>query len=558
MAAACSGTGASSDHGTTAPGSSLGGSPGAGGGGVQAQGGGGGTGAGGSTATSGTGGAAPAQCPSVSSGVKSKWVYPDANGKLQYATLPTGERILDFSTAGYQGGGVALPVVPVQQTVMPSGGDDTGPIQAALDAVAKRTPENGLRGAVLLAAGSFTLQGSLTISASGVVLRGSGSGTGGTTIHVTGSPRNVITVGGSGSWQASGTTAHVTDAFVPSGARSFHVDSTAGLSVGAAVLVDRPVTTAWIHFMGMDTLVRNGAPQTWISAGTVIHTDRTIAAIQGSLVTLDAPVSDTLDAKYTSASVTPYTFAGRIEEVGVESIHLVAPQQTVPISQPTFGVLSLDAVKNGWVKDVVAEEFTSGFDVGSTAKWITIEDSRFARTAPIDGSAGYPFAYSVGGQGVLVQRSSFEANEVFSYATQARTPGPNVVLDFSTKGNPSNLQPHQRWATGLLVDNADAPGGSIDLMNRGYYGSGHGWTIGFGVAWNSTAATLLIQQPPGSENWAIGSTGMVTTAGEPGGSSTPLPSGIVDALGTAVAPKSLYLAQLCERLGPSALSNIGY
>jgi hypothetical protein len=133
-----------------------------------------------------------------------------------------------------------------------------------------------------------------------------------------------------------------------------------------------------------------------------------------------------------------------------------------------------------------------------------------------------------------------------------------VVLDFSTKGNPSHLQPHQRWATGLLVDNVVATGGTIDLMNRGYYGSGHGWTIGWGVVWNSTALSLLIQQPPGTENWAIGSAGTLATASMPGGDSTLLPSGIIDAHGTAVAPKSLYLAQLCERLGPAALANIGY
>src|SRR5262249_22380026 len=39
---------------------------------------------------------------------------------------------------------------------------------------------------------------------------------------------------------------------------------------------------------------------------------------------------------------------------------------------------------------------------------------------------------------------------------------------------------------------------------------------------------------------------------------TPLPNGIFDSLGTPVTPSSLYLAQLCERLGPPALTNIGY
>jgi hypothetical protein len=36
------------------------------------------------------------------------------------------------------------------------------------------------------------------------------------------------------------------------------------------------------------------------------------------------------------------------------------------------------------------------------------------------------------------------------------------------------------------------------------------------------------------------------------------PPGTFDSHGTPVFPSSLYLAQLCERLGPQALANIGY
>ncbi len=181
------------------------------------------------------------------------------------------------------------------------------------------------------------------------------------------------------------------------------------------------------------------------------------------------------------------------------------------------------------------------------------------RTAPIDGSSGYPFHYSIGGQQTLVLRSSSSGDHIYSYVTQARTPGPNVALDYSSKGNPTTIEPHQRWATGLLLDGVQSPEGGINLKDRGYFGSGHGWTIGFGVVWNGVGNSLIIQQPPGAQNWAIGTSGTVDTAGEPGNADqTPMPSGIIDSHATAVAPKSLYLAQLCERLGPQALANIGY
>jgi hypothetical protein len=51
--------------------------------------------------------------------VHSRWVYPDSSGKLIYKPLESGDRIIDFSYAGYGGGGVALPTFPVKKTVAP-------------------------------------------------------------------------------------------------------------------------------------------------------------------------------------------------------------------------------------------------------------------------------------------------------------------------------------------------------------------------------------------------------------------------------------------------------
>ena len=119
---------------------------------------------------------------------------------------------------------------------------------------------------MLLAAGTFQLSGSLTLATSGVVLRGSGSGAGGTVLNVTGSPRMVLSIAGTGSW-SKGTATTVTDPYVPSGAVTLHVASASGLKVGSPVLVERPVTQAWVDFMGMNDMVRNGMTQTWIEDG---------------------------------------------------------------------------------------------------------------------------------------------------------------------------------------------------------------------------------------------------------------------------------------------------
>ena len=66
---------------------------------------------------------------------QSKWVHAGAGGKLQYTTDARGNRIMDFSHAGYKGGGVALPNVRVARTVKPVVGDNTPQIQAAIDEV---------------------------------------------------------------------------------------------------------------------------------------------------------------------------------------------------------------------------------------------------------------------------------------------------------------------------------------------------------------------------------------------------------------------------------------
>ena len=95
-------------------------------------------------------------------------------------------------------------------------------------------------------------------------------------------------------------------------------------------------------------------------------------------------------------------------------------------------------------------------------------------------------------------------------------------------------------------------------MNRGVAGSGHGWTMGWAVAWNCIAKTYVIQNPPGAANWAIGCIGTRYQTARLFDSSPVLPDGNFDSHDKPVFPQSLYLAQLSERLGNKALQNIGY
>src|SRR5689334_18151840 len=105
---------------------------------------------------------------------------------LSLSAAVEGDRVvIDFSYAGYGGGGVRVPSVPDVLRVRPTGGDDTALIQAALERVASLNADaRGLRGAVLLEGGRFRVAGQLRLRASGVVLRGRGTNL--TTVVATG------------------------------------------------------------------------------------------------------------------------------------------------------------------------------------------------------------------------------------------------------------------------------------------------------------------------------------------------------------------------------------
>src|SRR5690606_18515649 len=76
-------------------------------------------------------------------------VYPGTDGRLSYLPDESGNTIHDASHAGFGGGGVAIPAVPVRETLWPVPGDNTAHLQAAIDRVAALAPDaTGMRGAL--------------------------------------------------------------------------------------------------------------------------------------------------------------------------------------------------------------------------------------------------------------------------------------------------------------------------------------------------------------------------------------------------------------------------
>lgn len=498
---------------------------------------------------------------------ESEWARGGANGTLVYKKTPSGDRIMDFSHAGYRGGGVLLPTVPVKRTVQSAGTNDhTTSIQRALDEVAALPLVDGFRGAVLLSPGEFPCEGTLNIACSGVVLRGSGSGHHAgarTIIRMTGKPHLGIAVRQPRNTREStaptvsrGNTTSITDAYVPSGAVSFTVLDASAFEAGDLIEIRRPVTPAWIEFMGMHDLLRDGKPQTWLRAGSVTRVERGIRGIAGKTITLDVPLPDSFDSKYLNPPgtlVIKLAPALRISQAGIEHLQIDSPPQPISHSQPHFTAVRMDG-EDCWMRDVICNETMNS--VGINGQRITLTGVTVNRKARHEGSSR-PAEFAPNAGQALLDRCAVNADNIWFVATGAGVAGPIVLLNCTFSGE-SRAESHQRWSTGMLYDNCRAPSGGIEFRNRGSMGSGHGWSMGWGVVWNCVAKEYVIQNPPGALNWMIGCIGENTLKPRPFANAPMLPAGTIDSTGRPVSPQSLYLAQLGERLGPQALKNIGY
>jgi hypothetical protein len=496
---------------------------------------------------------------------KSQWVYRGRDGKLVYKKTPEGDKIMDFSYAGYMGGGVALPTVPVKVKVKPSGGDDdTKLIQSAINEVAAMPMENHFRGAVLLEAGVYTCAGSINISASGVVLRGSGSSREGTVIKMTGARHTAIVIGegrnprvqqtGNDAFVSVETT--ITDNYVPSGAISFRVVDTKGLAVGDMIEIRKPVTEQWIHFMNMDNLTRDGKPQTWLHTGTNLITRRTITKIQLNTITIDVPLSDNINSKYINplkTAVVKIQPPALVTNAAVENLHIQAPPMEMSYHQAPYSALKING-QDCWAKEIKIEETMNSVSI--TGKRITLQLIDITRTVPNLG-ASKPAEFAPNASQLLLDRCSSIGDNIWHAATGGGLSGPIVMLNCTFGGN-GHIEGHQRWTTGILLDNCRLPEGGIDFKNRGSMGSGHGWGTGWSVAWNCIAKEYVVQQPPGAYNWMIGCIGPNIPTPQPFNTSPMLSPGISDSQDIPVSPQSLYLAQLTERMGVQAIKNLGY
>ena len=496
-------------------------------------------------------------------------VFPGVDGKLVYVADEQGNTIPDFSNAGYKGGGVPIPSVPIKETVWPVRGDNSDNIQAAIDRVsALPLDASGFRGTVLLKMGIYNLEKPITISASGVVLRGEGMSDIGTiligkipTERVRGALINIS--GDSGIKLMEETRQAITDSYVPVGACSFNVKLAKDFKPGDKVIIKRIGNQEWIKEIGQDSAAV-GRNQ-WRPFD--ITYDRIVTAVNGNTITVDAPIFTAIETRWGGGDITKYTDE-RIEQIGIENLRGIS-EFNPEVRQRAYGnmdrpnyegeeyysdenhyanFIHITNAKNAWVRNISALHFVNNvIQSAAGTKWITIQDCESWEPISVR-AGGRRFTFQVNGQLTLLQRC-FSHKGRHSFVTEYSGSSGNVFLDSEVVNPYSTSEPHNRWSNGLLYDNIKAP------LTARFWDFIIGWSGANIVFWNCEG-DFLVQKPPTAQNYSFGHIGINAVIFNVPLQDTSKPNGHIESLDRHVTPRSLYLTQLKERLGEQAVINV--
>lgn len=444
------------------------------------------------------------------------------DGKLVYETDSRGNRIPDFSYAGYQGGGVALPEAPATQNLSPVPGDNTAHLQRALD-----------RGGVIqLAPGRYKISGQLVLRRPGTVLRGRGAQS--VLIAAGNGRRTLLEVRGTLPRPSPFPARTITDAYVPVNATSLTVDTALGLTAGVRVLIRRPSPKAWLERLGMLTVPGRPAPGWAIDKMNVVW-ERTIVGVSGKTITLDAPLTCALEKELGGGTVQAI-LPRRVSECGIEKLTLESEfnKSNLLDEEHAWQAIALESAEDCWVKNITARHFvSSAVRVGEDCRRITVQDC--ASLAPVSEVAGYRrHAFYTAGQQTLFQRcTSEDARHDFCVGWLAA--GPNAFVQCTSQNSHSFSGPIESWASGVLFDNITMDGGGLRLDNRELWDNGVGWAAANCLLWQCSVPVIVARTPPGAANWVIGCWAQFA-----GDASWRAPNEFVK-------PESLYAAQLKER-----------
>jgi hypothetical protein len=477
------------------------------------------------------------------------------DGHLVYDADELGNRVPDFSSAGYAGNDRRIPDVPVRVVVPPIQGDETARIQKAMDYVGSLpADENGIRGAVLLQKGRHEIFGQLLMTNSGVVLRGEGAETNGATLVALGTDRRTLIRISSGLFSpnlknvqdAPVVNREITDDYVPGGATSFHIGNPGDLKEGDTVSITRPSTKEWIDFLGMTDFGGglNDWRLVWHPGNFNLTWNRTIKKIDGDLVLIDAPITTAIEKKFGGGFLLAET-SFHVSNIGIENLRLESEcdLQNPKDENHSWFAITMESCADSWVRQVTFEHFAgSAVAIYENCAKISVEDC--LSLAPVSENGGWRRnTFFTMGQQTLFLRCRAE-NGRHDFAVGHCAAGPNAFVDCEADLPLADSGAIESWASGVIFDNVRIDGNALSLVNRGSDGEGAGWSAANSVLWNCISAKTSCENPPGAQNWAFGSWGEFEG------------NGIWRNSNQSMKPDSLFAAQLADRVGSDAANQI--
>lgn len=462
-------------------------------------------------------------------------------GKEKQVYIP-----MDYSTCGYHASETAIPDVANAVYVECGDGDMHDILQKAIDYVSSLKPDkNGRRGAVLLGAGTFNIDKPLRICASGVVLRGSGQDK--TTIIKRGIDRGALLYIEGDMNMDGGDTIAVNGAKVPAGTTTLTLATTKGLQSGDRIRIIRPSTREWIESLSCHDFGGGLDYTGWKSGDIDITWDRTIVSATGNDITIDAPITTTLDAKYGGGFVITGHNRGEITECGVENMTLASEhnQWNPKDEDHCWDAIWIDKARDCWVRRMDFKAFAgSAVNIQKNTSRITVEDC--IASEPVSEVGGWRRGvFITRGQQTLVQRC-VSRKGIHDFAAGFCAAGPNAFVQCEGEESLGFSGSIGSWAAGLLFDIVNIDGNDIAFKNLEQFQFGTGWNSANSMMWQCTGSTLWCYSPDAdNRSSAHGCWGTLTGNAEWTSSND------------HVHPRSLFYAQLEKRMGEGKAIN-GY
>ncbi len=461
----------------------------------------------------------PKQVPAVNASL----VTPKEN-KLEYkAYNEEGDKIGDFSYAGFYAGKYELPVTENLHTALelsPSGtDDDTDLIQNAIDSVYSLYPDLKIK-VIKLKAGIYNINKNGINLKSGILLSGEGQGPTGTILYAKERVKhNVITVMGKEPVKI-GSDSLILDKYIKSGSNIINVsiEDAKQYKKGDRIVIYHPSTYEWIKGIEMADMINIfGDNNSWKPDLVDMYTERTVTNVSGREITVDFPFFVPYNKEYSQSYIYKIDTSGKCSDIGIENLRIISAYNGDPIDEnhATNGIWVANA-ENIFVRNVSTKYlYNSLITCADNVKQVTaVNCSCLDPVSEVTGGRRYSFATSTSAQQILYTgcyaydgRHDFEA----SYSVT----GPIAFVDNISDSSNVASETHGTWSTGVLYDNLyHVPNwskGIIALANRGIFGTklSQGWTSAGSVIWNSLSSAMIAHKPPLTyQNFVVGTWGL--------------------------------------------------